>query len=282
VSGPAREGRPERDDFPSPPEGGPDLVAGPNAVLAALKSRPGACRALMLAEGRRLNAALEEILALARGLGLPVKRFPRRYLDRLYDRDRHQGLLAVFDARVYVNFEDFAEKLPAQGPALLLVLDRVEDPGNLGALMRSALVFGAAGVITPRERSAPLTPAALRAAAGAADHLPLARAVNLRRALESLQKMGFWILGAEGRGGRSLFDFTFPPRSALVLGSEGRGLSPLIKKTCDALLEIPQQNQLVSSLNVSAAGAVLLAEYFRQLSAGQRQKRRAPFPRPGP
>jgi len=263
------------DDFPpagfevleeASPEG-PETVSGLNAVLSALKKRPGRCRALLLAEGRHSNPALNEIRALAKAAGLSVKVSPRQALDRLCGRDKHQGVAAVFDARGYLSFEDFLETIPAQGPSLLLALDRVEDPGNLGALMRSALCFGAGGVLVPRERSAPLTPAAIKAAAGAADILPLARAVNLRRALDILRERGFWILGAEGEGGTSLFGFSFPERSVLVLGSEGQGLGPLIKKSCDALLAIPQERSGVSSLNVSVAGAILMCEYHRQISA---------------
>lgn len=241
------------------------VVGGLNAVLAAIKSRPKSGRTLMVAEGRRPAPALTTIFDLARAAGMTVKIVPRQALDRVYGQDNHQGVLALFDARDYVGLEDFLEMIPAEGPALVLALDQVEDPGNLGALMRSARAFGALGLVAPRDRSAPLTPAALRAAAGAAESLPLVRAVNLRRALEALQKMGFWLAGAEGEGGQSLFDFKFPERTVIILGSEGRGLSPLIKKICDFLLTIPQHREHVSSLNVSVAGGILLAEYFRQI-----------------
>ncbi len=247
-----------------PEANGGRVVGGLNAVLAALREHPRRCRSLLVAEGRHSTAALEEIFRLARTHGLPVRMSPRQALDRLYGREGHQGVAAVFDPLEYAGFEEFLEKLPPDGPALILALDRVEDPGNLGALMRSALVFGAAGVLIPRERSAALTPAALSAAAGAAEILPLVRVVNLRRSLEALQKKGFWLVGAEGEGSVSLFEFDFPERAVIVLGSEGRGLAPLTAKTCDFLVAIPQGRREVSSLNVSVAGALFLSEYFRQ------------------
>lgn len=250
---------------PSPDESqGGEAVGGLNAVLAALKNRPRSCRSLLVAEGRRPSTALDEIYALAREANLAVRRSPRKALDRLFGGDNHQGVVALFDAAGYTAFEDFLESLPQSGQALVLALDKVEDPGNLGALMRSAAAFGAAGVLVPRERAAPLTRAAVKASAGAAEVLPLVRAVNLRRALEILKKMDFWLVGAEGDGGQSLSSFTFPDRAVLVLGSEGRGLSPVIKKECDFLVAIDQRRDQVSSLNVSVAGGILMAEYYRK------------------
>jgi 23S rRNA (guanosine2251-2'-O)-methyltransferase len=244
------------------------IVSGLNPVLAALKNRAGACRVVYLAENRRRDGAVGEILALAGAEGLAVRFLPRPALDRLCGRPGHQGVAAVFDPISCPAWESFRETLPPEGPALVLVLDRVEDTGNLGALMRSALAFGALGVVTPRDRSAPLTPAALKAAAGAAEILPLVRAVNLRRALEDLKKVGFWLVGADSRGPENLFSFDFPRRAAVVLGSEGRGLSPLIRKICDFLVAVPQASGAVPSLNVSVAGALFLAEFLRQGAVG--------------
>jgi len=253
-----------RAEAAAPEAAAPGTVSGLNPVLAALKNRAGACRAVFMAENRRRDGAAGEILALARGAGLAVRFLPRPALDRLCGRSAHQGVAAVFDSVGYLAWEDFRATLPPEGPALLLALDRVEDPGNLGALMRSALAFGALGVLTPRDRSAPLTPAALKAAAGAAEVLPLARAVNLRRALEDLKKAGFWLVGADSRGPENLFTFVFPGRAVIVLGSEGRGLSPLVRKICDFLVAVPLAGRAVPSLNVSVAGALFMAEFARR------------------
>ena len=244
-------------------------VSGLNPVLAALKNRAEFCRTVFMAENRRRDGPAGEILALARAEGLAVRFLPRPALDRLCGRSAHQGVAAVFDSVGYLAWEDFRQTLPPEGPALVLALDRVEDPGNLGALMRSASAFGALGVVTPRDRSAPLTPAALKAAAGAAETLPLARAVNLGRALEDLKKAGFWLVGADSRGPESLFNFVFPRRAAVILGSEGRGLSPLVRKICDFLVAVPQASLAVPSLNVSVAGALFLAEFLRQSQGAQ-------------
>ena len=201
---------------------------------------------------------------MAGGAGLAVRFLPRPALERLCGRSAHQGVGAVFDPVNYLAWERFRQTLPPEGPALVLALDRVEDPGNLGALMRSALAFGALGVVTPRDRAASLTQAALKASSGAAEILPLARAVNLRRALEDLKRAGFWLVGADGRGPENLFTFDFPRRAVVVLGSEGRGLGPFIRKICDFLVAVPQMNRAVSSLNVSVAGALFMAEFVRR------------------
>ena len=247
--------------------GGASIVGGLNAVLAALKARPKNCRSLMVAEGRRHGPAVDEIFFLAREAGLSIKKTPRQALDRLYGGESHQGLLALFDAVDYTSFDDLLSALAAASPCLVLALDQVEDPGNLGALMRSAGAFGAAGVIVPRERTAPLTSAAVKASAGASESLPLVRVVNLRRALESLRDYGFWMVGAEGGESQSVFDFNFPDKTVLIMGSEGRGLSPTVKKVCDFLVSIPQEVSLVSSLNVSVAGGIMMAQHYRQFRA---------------
>ncbi|MDR1921643.1 MAG: 23S rRNA (guanosine(2251)-2'-O)-methyltransferase RlmB [Candidatus Adiutrix sp.] len=241
-----------------------EAVGGLNAVLAALKARPLACRAVLAAEGRHYNQSFSEIMRLARENRLPLKFSPRQALDRLYGRQHHQGVVAVFDARPHTAFDDFLAVLPPAGPALALALDQVEDPGNLGALMRSALAFGALGVITPRERAAALTPAALAASAGAAEFLPRVRVVNLARALAALKERGFWVVGAEEDERSSLFERELPERTVLVMGSEGRGLGSAARKVCDLFVSIPQDRGRVQSLNVSAAGAIIMCEHFRR------------------
>ncbi len=247
-----------------------EILGGPNAVLAALKLRGSACRSLFLAEGRRASGgAAGQIVELARSLALPLKIVPRSALDRLCGELVHQGVAAVFDPLAYAS-ESFLAELPEQGPAALLALDRIEDPGNLGALMRSAAAFGFLAVLAPKDRMAPLSSAALKAAAGAAESLPLVRVTNLRRSLDNLKDKGFWIVGADGDGQAQLSDFSFPSRSVLLLGSEGRGLSQLSQKSCDFVLAIEQRREAVSSLNVSVAGAILMHAYFCQHLAGSR------------
>jgi len=149
---------------------------------------------------------------------------------------------------------------------LLLVLDGVQDPQNLGALVRSAHVLGADGVLIPRHRAAPVTPAVVKASAGATEHTPIAQVTNVARTLEELKERGIWIVGASALGGRlpSEIDLTVPV--ALVLGSEGKGVRPLVLRACDLLVRIPMAGR-VASLNVSVAGAILLYETVRQRTA---------------
>lgn len=247
--------------------GAEETIGGPNAVLAALKARPRACRRVLVAEGRRPTPALDEIFRLAKANAIPYRLRPRRELDAL-GLAGHQGVVAIFDGRDYMAWGDFLASLPPAGPSLVLALDQVEDPGNLGALMRSALAFGAAGCVITRERGAALTTAAVKAAAGAAERLPLVRAVNMRRALGELKEHGFWLAAAEEDGDTDALGFDFPGRTVLVLGSEGRGLRPQVKAACDYLLTIPQRRDLMPSLNVAAAGAILMAAFHHaQVSA---------------
>jgi 23S rRNA (guanosine2251-2'-O)-methyltransferase len=176
----------------------------------------------------------------------------------------HQGVVALVRPQEFLAIEDlFAPGHPTAARRLLLALDGVEDPQNLGALLRVADGAGVDGVILTERRSAPLSPVAVKASAGAAEHLRIARVVNLVRALEELKRQNLWIIGLDERGTSDYDQFDFTGDCVLVLGREGAGLHDLVRKTCDHLLRIPMAGG-VSSLNVSAAGAVVLYEAFRQ------------------
>lgn len=239
------------------------IVGGLNPVLEALKARGQACRQLLVAEGRGGRGAAE-IMELARGLGLKIKSVRRDRLDQLYGSRHHQGLAAVFDPFVYTDLDHLSPpSADPAAPGLLIILDRVEDPRNLGAIMRSASAMGARGLVIPHDRAVSVTGAALAAAAGAAEYLPVARVASLAGALRKVKNMGYWLVGAEGGSGEKLDAFEFPERTALILGSESRGLSPLVRKKCDFLVHIPLIGP-ITSLNVSAAGAIFIYEYTRQ------------------
>ena len=240
------------------------ILGAPNAILAALKQRPRALRRLWIAEGRRGGGQIDEIFALAQSAGANIKKVPRKILDGHYGSAEHQGLVAIFDAHDYQSLDDLLASVPPEGPSLILALDKISDPRNLGALMRTAVSFGAAGLIISKEHSAALTPAAMSAATGAAEYLSLTRVTNLRMSLEELKKYGFWLVAAEADGDENLFNFKFPQRTVVVLGSEGKGLSPLIYKICDFKVHIPMANSGLTSLNVSASGAIFSFEYLRQ------------------
>jgi 23S rRNA (guanosine2251-2'-O)-methyltransferase len=200
---------------------------------------------------------LQEIIDLARRASAPVRFEARATLDRLAGTAAHQGVVAIGAALAYADFERAATS------ALVVALDGVEDPHNLGAIIRTAHAAGAGTVIVPERRSAGLTDVVAKAAAGALEHLPVVRVTNINRALEDLKKRGFWIYGIDQRGAETYDSVEYLSPTALVLGGEGKGLHELVRKRCDALVRIPMAGQ-ISSLNVSVAAGVALFEWKRR------------------
>jgi 23S rRNA (guanosine2251-2'-O)-methyltransferase len=242
------------------------LICGLIPLRAALTLRPGDARKIFLADTRTPSPVILEILALAEKNSLPVERTGRQTLDRLCPGN-HQGAAAFFRRPAFPAWSEFLQNLPPVGPGLILALDHVEDPHNLGALWRSAAAFGALALVVPQDRTAPLTPAVLKAAAGGAEAVPRIQTVTLARALEELKKKDFWVVGAEAGEGAGVGSFRFPARTVLLLGSEGRGLGRLIKEKADFLVSIPLAPGPVDSLNVSVAGAILLQACHSQILA---------------
>ncbi|HEX4310583.1 MAG TPA: 23S rRNA (guanosine(2251)-2'-O)-methyltransferase RlmB [Acidobacteriaceae bacterium] len=207
---------------------------------------------------------LAEIVALCRAAKVPVRTEPREALTRLVGTAGHQGVAAVVRERELLGIEDL---LDGPEPRLVLAVDGVEDPQNLGALLRTAEGAGVDGVLLTERRSAPLSAVAVKASAGAAEHLRLARVVNLVRALETLKERNLWCVGLDERGSMDYDRYDFRSNTVIVLGREGAGLHELVRKTCDHLLRIPMAGK-VDSLNVSAAGAAVLFEAARQRRLG--------------
>jgi len=239
------------------------FVYGVNPVLEALRAHPNEVVRVVLErgkEGRRSQGA-DRVAHAAAQAGVRVEDVRQGDLTHRSRSGVHQGVGAELADFRYAELDDLLAGF--RGPALLLVLDGVTDPQNLGALVRSAYALGAHGVVLPKDRAAGVTPAAFKAAAGALEHCPVARVTNLSRALERIKEQGIWTvaLAAEADRELSAFDLTLP--TALVLGSEGAGVRPLVRKTCDHLARIPMAGQ-VGSLNVAAAGAVALYEIARQ------------------
>ncbi len=244
------------------------ILAGRHPVLEALRSRARPIEEVLVeVEARERHA---DILALARQAGVRCSRVPRAALTTLAGSGHHQGVVARVAPREYAELDEVLAIPAARAePALFLALDQVQDPGNVGNLLRTAEALGVHGVLVPRHQAAGLTPHVVRAASGALEYLPMARVGNLVQALERLKQEGCWIVGAvtEGPDGRDgpqapwAADLRGPV--ALVLGSEGRGLRPLVARTCDLLVRIPLAGR-VGSLNVAAAGAALLYEIRRQ------------------
>ena len=198
------------------------------------------------------------MIDLARVRSIPVRFEPRDALDRVAKGLSHQGVLAFAAAQRYAELEDVA-----QGAELLVLLDGVEDPHNLGAIIRTAHAAGAAAVLVPDRRAAGLTETVAKAASGALEHLPIVRIGNVTQALETLKKRGFWIYGLDERGSSLYSDTDFAVPTVLVLGGEGRGLHELVKKHCDVLVRIPMAGE-ISSLNVSVAAGIVLFEWRRR------------------
>lgn len=258
---------------PKAPEGeGPALVAGVHSVHEALLASPGEVREVLVAREAE-PGRLAPIRQAAADAQVPVVLRDRSDLTRLVGHDRHQGVVArLRGLPAYVSLEDLLTRVEADRaagrPVLLVLLDGIVDPQNVGAIVRSAEGAGAQGVVVPKDRAAGLTPAVVRASAGAAHHLPVARVTNLVAAMATLAEHGIWSVGTVARGevGRPVEPYDEADLSgdlALVIGAEAKGLRRLVAERCDRLVTIPLHGR-IASLNASAAAAVLLFEARRQ------------------
>lgn len=250
-----------------------EVLYGLHPVEEAIRSGGRRLDHVSFARERR-DERLERLIALCRTAGIRVAIEPRDQLTRIAKTDAHQGVLAVVRERSFLGIEDLLAPKP-EGHRFFLALDGVEDPHNLGALLRTADGAGVDGVILPERRSAPVTATVAKTSAGASEHVRIARVTNLVRSLEQLKQSHVWVLGLDERGTPDYMDFDFKTDCVLVLGREGAGLHDLVKKTCDHLLRIPMAGQ-VSSLNVSVAGAVVMYEAMRQRRQPVEPKRKAP------
>ena len=249
-----------------------EILYGVHPVEEALRAGRRRFDHVIVARERQ-DIRLEKLVAECRLAGVRVRQESREQLTEAAGTAAHQGVVAVVHPQEFLTIEDLfeppASSSTARPPRLLLALDGVEDPQNLGALLRVADGAGVDGVILTERRAAPLSPVAIKASAGAAEHLRIARVVNLVRALEELKRQNLWIIGLDERGTSDYDQFDLTGNCVLVLGREGAGLHDLVRRTCDHLLRIPMAGG-VSSLNVSAAGAVVLYEAFRQRRASVR------------
>lgn len=243
-------------------------IYGRHACLAVLQQRPRSVRAIWLLDG--LDGSDGAVVEAALASGVTVTRVRADKLDSLADGGVHQGVCLEVVPRA-AEGEDalwrHLENAPADRPALVLVLDGVQDPRNLGACIRTAEAAGCLAVVTPRDKSAPLSAAARKSAVGAAERVPLVRVGNLARTLDTLADHGLWRVGAAGEATLDHTGVDFREPTALVLGAEGRGLRRLTRERCDLLARIPMVGQ-AGSLNVSVAAGVLLFEAARQRGVG--------------
>lgn len=240
-------------------------IVGINPVEGALNNDAARVREVLVEQGQR-NARVLELATRAKALNIPVHHRPREQLDKLAGEARHQGVAALYEAPPMGGENDIPGLLEAAGQdALVLVLDGVTDPHNLGACLRSAAAAKATMVIVPKDRAVGLTPVVRRASAGGADRVPLIAATNLARALRTLKDAGVWITGLAGDTDTSVYTIDMKGPVALVLGSEGEGMRRLTRETCDFVAKIPMPGTM-ESLNVSVATGVVLFEALRQRS----------------
>ena len=238
------------------------VIEGRKAVIEALRAGT-AIDKIYLAKGDT-DSALGHIANTARANGVVVVNADRRKLDEMSRTHAHQGVIAVAAVREYASIEDIFQRAEEQGEAPLIVLcDELSDPHNLGAVIRTAECAGAHGVVIPKRRSAGLTAIVAKTSAGAVSHIPVARVPNLTALMKELQKRGVWIFGAEMNGTTSLYEADLKGPAAIVIGSEGSGMSRLVAETCDCTVSIPMKGK-INSLNASAAAAILLYEAVRQ------------------
>jgi 23S rRNA (guanosine2251-2'-O)-methyltransferase len=243
------------------PEPRSDVLYGINAVKEAVESRP--VEHILVAEGAA-NPRLQQIIDRCRAGGVSIRFVPRAALERRAGTTHHQDILAVCAAKAYEGLEALLE---GNEKPLLVVLDGVEDPANLGAVIRTAAGAGAAGIVIPERRAAGLSPAVARAAAGALEHARVARVPNLVRALAEAKERGVWVYGFEPGAATLHYELDYRGPCALVFGGEEGGLHRLVREVCDRRASIPLRGE-VESLNVSAAAAVVLYEAVRQRSEG--------------
>lgn len=232
------------------------ILAGPHAVTEALRSQPGAIQVILVAEAMR-PSSVRRIESSAKHNKVPLEFVTKALLDTVVPDLPHQGVVAITGNYPYWDLESLLNVARKEPAALIVILDQVQDPQNLGAVMRSAYAFGALGVVIPKDRAAPVTAAAVRASAGASELIKTVRVVNLVRAVDEMKDAGFQIYGAAMDGTVSLQQLSFDGPSAVILGSEGKGLRRLTARQCDQLFQIPMLNDF-DSLNVSVAAAIAL------------------------
>ena len=242
-----------------------EILYGRQPVREALRARRRQAFKLMLAKGLKTTGLEGEILRLAQQASIPVQRVDRHGLDKLGGEVNHQGLAAEVSGYPYVDLESVLETARENDePPFLLLLDHLQDPQNLGSLLRSAEAAGLHGVVIPERRAAGVTPAAVRASAGAAEHMHVAQVTNLVRTMEWLKTRDVWLVGLEAAPGAQLHTQADLKGSVgLVVGSEGQGLARLVRETCDYFIRLPMYGQ-VESLNAGVAGAIALYEADRQ------------------
>jgi 23S rRNA (guanosine2251-2'-O)-methyltransferase len=242
----------------------PDVLYGRNAVREALRAQRRSFEQLLVSSGAQEAGTLGEVVRLAEKVGVPVERVDRHELDRRLRDANHQGVALTCGEYPYVELDDCLAVAEERGePALLLLLDHLQDPQNIGTLLRTAEIVGVHGVVIPGRRAAEVTPAVVNASSGATEHLRIAIVGNLAQSIAELQKAGVWVVGLEDDANALIYDRTdLDMPLALVVGAEGSGLARLTRERCDFLVKLPMRGQ-IASLNASVAGSLVLYYAWR-------------------
>ncbi|MBK9155980.1 MAG: 23S rRNA (guanosine(2251)-2'-O)-methyltransferase RlmB [Chloracidobacterium sp.] len=248
------------------PRDGEHLIYGTLPVSEAIRNRPRSVKLLFVAEGGG-EKRLENTIGLAREKGVPIEVVPKEKLARLLESDvNHQGIAAVTAPVEFVDLDDLIDGI--DGKALFVILDGVEDPRNLGAVIRTAECAGADGVIIPERRAAGLTGTVSKSAAGATEFIKISQVANINRTIEKLKENSIWVVGTAGEAEMFYQDWDWTQPSAVILGAEGSGMHRLVRENCDVLVKIPMYGK-IESLNVSVAAGVILFEARRQRGRGE-------------
>jgi 23S rRNA (guanosine2251-2'-O)-methyltransferase len=244
-----------------------EILYGRNAVREALAAKRRTFRKLSVSTGAQETGIIPEIIKLAEDGGVPVERVERQVLDRQLREANHQGVALHGDQYPYVELEVCMELARSRRePVLLLLLDHLQDPQNIGTLLRTAEIVGVHGVIMPGRRAAEITPAVVNASSGATEHLNIVMVTNLAQTISDLQREGVWVVGLEDDATAQVFDTTdLNMPLGLVVGAEGAGLARLVRERCDFLIKLPMSGK-IASLNASVAGSIALYQAWRQRS----------------
>ena len=239
-----------------------DICRGRKPVIDLLRKSPSRCAKLLIANNVR-PPFLDEVIDAAKSAGVTFQVVAPSALDKLAGGEKHQGVICRLTQAKTVELEEFLRGLEGKKSALVVVLDHIEDPHNLGAVIRSAEAGGASGVITAKRRSAVPNDTVIKTSAGASLRVPVVQVANITRTLEALKSANFWTVGLDAEAKVSIWSERLPDRTALVVGAEGFGLSRLVGETCDLLIKIPIKQEGVSSLNASVAAALGIFEWSR-------------------
>src|SRR5581483_5210410 len=248
-----------------------EKIYGRKPVLEAIRSGNRAITHVYLLQGSR-DGVLDQIESHAKARGIPINLETRHRMDTLAGNDNHQGVIAVAENYQYADLQDLLDIAQKKNqPAFILLLDEIEDPQNLGAILRSADAAGVHGVVIPKHRAAEVNATVIKASAGAAEHVNTVKITNMNEAIRKLKEANIWVVGTDGEAEKNFYEYDYRQPVALIIGNEGNGLRRLVKENCDELVKIPMAGKM-SSLNASVAAAIVMFEVTRQRSWGFKSK----------